>query len=767
MRCPLCDCRGGVLRRSKIKSNNSFFLKHNKDYFTFSNSRFNETRMNPAVESSKNTPESKAAPLTIFSINRPSKANLLLHQANPKSSPSDHLENIMTSESQILSNNQKSDDEEAFEENPFVSESTPNQSPISQIRDFSSSHMQYLESERFAILRLHMLSQKHPQPFNETISPLLSSDIKTRKPEQPLLALLNIPEANSRHASDSKQNGLHKYDELNLLYDFYRETFKFSKEELMKNEPVPEYAWIHACCAFWIPELYCSENFENLDITAISKLDKNRFTIPCIICNSTRGAVISCCGSNCEEWFHAECARRAKLHFEIQQTPECKFFAYCPKHTTLPCKKKLDSQNQKSVDEIMKFHKHFKRFLKNNKLLSDDALKRVPTFDNLVSEIQGDEASLSSKVFCRKLSAKSKKQVKSQRPQIEHMVKHLPYEYKYFLRYLRDEIEFESKYSFHVHLTSNKEGGYQLKTVTQPKNIFVDELHRDNRIWRRLADSLQITAKAAHKKYQSLIDQLKILANNYQSQNSNIPGNKLNDSQSSPMMSPTIKNGNYEARSPSRDWSNPRQFYCLSVEPLNEKYQNNQESVGCKNCGELFHKHCVENWVHKICVEADQAYCLNCRNAFKCMSQEAVCETDQVKLPVKPLRPRKKVWTAERELDMRSCISKLLSENDCYQIDCFLRSSQPKLFVDRDFKGIEAPLESNFDSRIESFLMPEISPANNQVLSSINPQSGPLESKNGSNPRDKTVVRFDLNASSYSDPQSQMLIEDEHPRATS
>jgi len=757
-----------VLRRSKIKSNNSFFFKHRKDYFSFSNSRLREPRVNRVVEQSQTMLRPKTVTPVIFSISRSPRNNSLSSQETPKYFHCNLLGNTTTCESQIISNNQMSERETPLNEGQFVPNLSLSQPTTDNAGDIFSSQKTYLESERFKALILHMLYQKRPQLAKESIDPFPSPNAKDAETEKVSFALLNIQEPNSRQTSDSKNNALHRHAELSLLYDFYRETFKFSEKELAEFEPIPEYAWIHSSCAFWIPELYCSEDFDNLDISALGLIDKTRFSTSCIVCNSTRGAVINCCGPNCDEWFHAECARRAKLHFEIQQNSECKFLAFCPKHTTLPCKKKLDAENQKSIDDILKFHKYFKRFLKNNKLLSEDTLRRAQTIESLMDDSLRENTSPFERLLDRKLRANSRKQLKFEKPQIEHMVKYLPYEHKHFLRYLRDEIEFEPKLSFHVQLSVDKEGGYRFKSATQPKNIFEEQICRDNRLWRKLADSLQITAKAAHKRYENLLEQLRSLASSCPPQNLIVANGGLSESQSSPMRGPFKKhNGNYIGQNLTRRWSDPHRFSCLSFQQISVDCQASQDLMCCQDCGEFFHTQCAETWIPGECSEGHRIYCINCRTKFKNCISGGNGEKNQLKSTRRPLRSAKKFGKNDRELDMKNCVTSLLSEKDCYEMDCFLRLSQPQLFRNHEIKGIHVRSESAEDSKVASCLVSEDFLSTIPVMNSRHHQEGPLELKDANTFRDGTVDRSDLQENTYPGQQSHMLVEEEHPEVVS
>jgi hypothetical protein len=773
VRCPLCDCRGGILRRSKIKSINSFFLRHNKDYYNFSSSRQKESRANIEAEATicaikpiTTMNEFQKTPPTIFSIIRPTSVNVRFQQKTPESVYCENLENKIAEETHQSPTSPIPHENKIINEASLTPESCLRHSSLSQPSDKSHFSKHYLESNKFKSLSQYMLTHKLPLPTSNPVMAPPNSDLNDNRERNTATLSFRWSDSKPKRSNDLKPSFYQKYDELNLLYDFYRETFKFTKEELSKNEPLPENCWIHASCAFWIPELYCSENFDNLDIAAISQIDKKRFAISCVICNSTRGAVVSCNGPSCEEWFHVECARRAKLHFEIQQGAECKFLAFCPKHTTLPCKKKLDSQDQKFRDEIMKLHKYLKRILKNNRLLSDDQQKRSLVHGIAATENQQDDKSLSSKAFLRKQSSNTKKQTVPIRPPIEHMVKHLSYEHKHFLRSLRDEIEFDPNYSFHVNLTVDKNRSYKVKSITKPPNIFANALQRDDTLWRLLADSMQNTAKSVHKRYQSLLEHLNSLADTHQPQTSVILSSQLNDSVSSPAMSPRRRPCNRDNLNSTIAWNPHSHLNCLFVEPITNGSENHQVTISCWNCGKYFHKYCVENWIGELSIEFNNTdICLGCRGQSPSMLKDFVNRRQHQNSFSKNSSRNNNV--RHDDLDMESCIRRFLTDNDCFQIDCFLRSTQPQLFFEKEINNQKENAEIGADSQMSLPLVIDVSSANNPVKDVANFQNESLEPNNAENFRDKSAESFIAEERNFLEAQSPMLFEEEGPRMTS
>ena len=67
--------------------------------------------------------------------------------------------------------------------------------------------------------------------------------------------------------------------------------------------------WIHSLCATWVPEVFVSENNGN-SIYTLSHLDKKRFKLKCVICNTSKGASVQCCYGKCVTPAHPWCAIR-------------------------------------------------------------------------------------------------------------------------------------------------------------------------------------------------------------------------------------------------------------------------------------------------------------------------------------------------------------------------------------------------------------------------------------------------------------------------
>ncbi len=305
------------------------------------------------------------------------------------------------------------------------------------------------------------------------------------------------------------------HDEIELLYDFYTEKFKFSTDELQQNEPVPEYCWMHLSCIYWIPELFLKDHINNLDQRSITNIDKNRFRTPCIICNSTRGAAISCSFEDCEEHFHTECARRAKLYLEIRTTTHTKFLIYCPKHTPLLFKNTLHSQDKKAREDISKFHRYFKRFFRNRKILPDQIDIKEKIEEDQMSDISVEEIIENAKIP-RGKKEKVQKPKKPERPKREHMVKFLKFDQKFIISKLKKKMSADKNFMFQVTLRwFNDDAGYQVTDTNVPdKSIYTHKVPKATPVWKEIAAETQSTLKAVYNKFQKAIEDLKYYEKN-------------------------------------------------------------------------------------------------------------------------------------------------------------------------------------------------------------------------------------------------------------
>ena len=146
-----------------------------------------------------------------------------------------------------------------------------------------------------------------------------------------------------------------------LIYDFYKQTFIFSEEEL-KHEPVPQFVWCHMSCLYWLPEIHIKTEGNCFEAKNISQVERQRFSQCCTLCKQVNGACISCNEPDCGVTFHVECARRAHLHLYVKNTGA--HIGYCNDHTPLLYKNAMFIQEKREREDILKTIRAMRRFLR-------------------------------------------------------------------------------------------------------------------------------------------------------------------------------------------------------------------------------------------------------------------------------------------------------------------------------------------------------------------------------------------------------------------
>jgi hypothetical protein len=524
--CPFCSCRGGVLRQSKVLVNSEFMKKMNSNYF---DSLIHRTLKDKIVRvETACTTKNEISTRPIFYVHRKSKINYD-DDSSEKSSFQFPLNTCITSfkfvvfrppePESLIDTPLKSieHDQQILKLNISDSESPQTNMPedvrfVSEMSDMKltqqyllnpdfghlSEYSEFLNSENFNLVSERIASQyteqqlkyvgrdslfapsiDPPEP-NSLSFPSISSEFQPRE-------LVEKDGTNSVGIESQKLDPKTRVEssQNSLLYNYYTQQFKFDQEELRQKESIPKHSWIHLCCLFWIPELVIDNSIDNLSAEKLSIVKSERFNLSCIICRTSHGAAVGCAESTCQNFFHPECARRARLKLEIvsnkRNMGETSFLIFCPKHTSLNFKGNLKKSDQKNIDEIEKFHRYFKRFFKNRKIQTE---KASPT---------------SSPVKPKKLIR-----------QPEHLVKNLQYEQKYFLRCLKEETETDTEFTFHVNLRHKPhQKEYHIKSINIPERTFyAGYLPRALEVWDRVADSLQITSNSAYYRFQKFSDEL-------------------------------------------------------------------------------------------------------------------------------------------------------------------------------------------------------------------------------------------------------------------
>eukprot|EP00124_Ichthyophonus_hoferi_P002227 Ihof_evm7s143 gene=Ihof_evmTU7s143 len=94
--------------------------------------------------------------------------------------------------------------------------------------------------------------------------------------------------------------------------------------------------WVHAVCAYWIPEVTFANDTILEPVVGIERVPKARWKLTCFIC-SKRGACIQCSVKHCCVAYHPSCALKANLFMKMSEedvkTGETNNISYCDVHT--------------------------------------------------------------------------------------------------------------------------------------------------------------------------------------------------------------------------------------------------------------------------------------------------------------------------------------------------------------------------------------------------------------------------------------------------
>lgn len=71
-----------------------------------------------------------------------------------------------------------------------------------------------------------------------------------------------------------------------LFYNYFKEPPEYTAKEVSKLEPYSDKAWVHSCCAYWVPGV--EMDGERNVLTGIEHVDLRRFNMICRICGQSR-----------------------------------------------------------------------------------------------------------------------------------------------------------------------------------------------------------------------------------------------------------------------------------------------------------------------------------------------------------------------------------------------------------------------------------------------------------------------------------------------
>lgn len=361
-----------------------------------------------------------------------------------------------------------------------------------------------------------------------------------------------------------------------LLYDFYKESYKFSDEEL-KSEPIPRKVWVHLSCALWTNDL----KVKDTDIKNLNKLPPHRFIKMCTICNHSTGFCIGCSYEGCNINFHVECGRRVKLFMEIIGVGDPRFIMYCPSHTPLMLKIYIHEYERRAREDIYKYHRYLKRFLKINKINVDivEVKERVCAIE------------------CKEETTKSRKPKKLEP---EDLVKFLEPELQTFIKEVRRELYRLKDYSSVIDIKITPHGEYRIDKINLPrKNLFKGKIASSSIVWKNLAKRYNKTAKSMYNKFVRVISTLKSFEGNQQAFLDPVPEQKAEGKIDDNLFEPN--NENFDD-----------QIYCIC-----KKEWKGELMIECDRCAKWYHPQCINvNITNEIEINNNHVLCNRCTEEY-------------------------------------------------------------------------------------------------------------------------------------------------------
>lgn len=296
-----------------------------------------------------------------------------------------------------------------------------------------------------------------------------------------------------------------------LFYDFHKQSFVFSAEELLR-EPIPDFCWLHLSCIYWVPELSLKNQFGEFDIRGLNHIEKTRFKARCVICNQFNGACISCSAPNCGESFHVECGRRAGLYSEVINSSVSKCQMFCLSHTPLVFKKALTVQERRAREEILKFFRALRRFFKARKI----TIEASPSYCE-IKDLTTTTEMPSTRQKPKTASAFEKKGLIAVRPPPETYLRFLSYQSRQIMLNVKRSALAKEEYGlgFVVQLRKKPETPhYEVAGVNCPtRSIWVNRVPKIHKLWRDAANKASVTVKSFLAQFEVAWNELKRLEN--------------------------------------------------------------------------------------------------------------------------------------------------------------------------------------------------------------------------------------------------------------
>ena len=564
LRCPLCSCRGGALKETNQSASKQNFQIKNPGYFMFANSappfeeEYIQTRFRLSLHCEPRVNQtSKHGVLTTDNLFSRSTADLKNSDSQEYELPKDHKNFENEIEKNLYYSMQDQKRPESLEDNIIMNIDSYGDLDLQKNFSFGleGNHEQVIPSlqpmcDFTSLLQPEKITSElfcdyaNNEVNNEMeieLDKLKNNDLEVEEnlnTQNGLKVTLNdtcatksCSKANNGLGSPvSKLTQPHTTirlsESVSLLYDFYRESYRFSETEL-EEEPVTEQSWMHLSCLYWHPELSIKHTPNLAEVKGLSQIPQTRFNTQCDICNQQNGACVSCTEEGCPTLFHVECARRAKLHLEIHNTfSATRFLIYCPSHTPLTFKTALHSQEKRQREDILRLHRAFKRFFRVRKIRLDEPripiTKMVESYEekqralliqkDINSIMDGRKCSIASNDPPSTKSKKIKTTTQGVRPQrisSERYVEGLDRQSKLFLLNVKEQVEDSTEFTFHVNLKRENEDQFSVQNVNVPlKSLFRNRPSKNFQVWKNIAEELSTSVKAVVNRFNKLTEHL-------------------------------------------------------------------------------------------------------------------------------------------------------------------------------------------------------------------------------------------------------------------
>ena len=367
------------------------------------------------------------------------------------------------------------------------------------------------------------------------------------------------------------------------FFDFYKEKFNFTREEIQENEPLSQKCWIHLSCGLWMPEIFLKDkaqapivrnarerkkakkrpmirkkkkrlveiacekpekkqiidlrkhlntiNIEKYQLTGLKDIDQSMFGWECGACSMRGGTCLKCHSEDCNQRFHIECAKRAGLTIESQNSEHKDYIIFCETHTPLKFKKEIELTQKKSRNEIIKFSKNMKKQLKEvvpreelinmSKVSFCNEDRHFKPIVNSFPEPQPPKIKIRENKIEKKKKLKKKKEKKEKREKkekytLEEKIATLSPENKQFLLDIKNELETNKDFFFvwDVNLGEvPKEEGLiheSLRVSLPKKNIYTNKILKSNQIWKSLSKAKSKSIRYLYEKHLSIVNSIKV-----------------------------------------------------------------------------------------------------------------------------------------------------------------------------------------------------------------------------------------------------------------